>query len=172
MPPFHQFSFRLAHHFHRKSLVSNEATMVHYLEKILVPYIERKREELKLDSNYPALVIFDRFWGQCTDDFLAKLEAHHVLVAVVPANCTDRLQPLDISVNKAAKEFLRGQFQERYSEQICQQLQKGSESAPHPVDLRMSVVKPLGGKWMISLYDYMKSKPDIIKNAGFHTGFL
>ena len=149
---------------------SNEATMVDYLEKVLVPYVERKREELKLDSNYPALVIFDRFRGQCTDDFFAKLEAHHVLVAVVPANCTDRLQPLDVSVNKAAKEFLRGQFQEWYSEQICQQLQKGCESAPHPVDLRMSIVKPLGGKWMISLYDYMKSKPDIIKNGFHHAG--
>ena len=88
-----------------------------------------------------------------------------MLVAVVPANCTDRLQPLDVSVNKAAKEF-----QEWYSEQICQQLQKGGESAPHPVDLRMSVVNPLGSKWMISLYDYMKSKPDIIKNGFHHAG--
>ena len=94
----------------------------------------------------------------------ALLEAKNVRVAVVPANCTDRLQPLDI-VNKAAKEFLRGHFQEWYSEQICQQLQKGSENVPHPVDLQISIVKTLGAKWMISLYDYTKSKTDIIKNG-------
>ena len=149
---------------------SNEKAMVDYLEKILFPYIKKKRQELKLDSNHPALVIFDRFRGQCTDNIFALLEDNHVLVAIVPANCTDRLQPLDISVNKAAKEFLRGQFQEWYSKQICHQLQEGNESTPQPVDLRMSIIKPLGAKWMISLYDYMKSKPDIIKNGFRHAG--
>ena len=95
------------------------------------------------------------------------LEAHHILVVTVPANCTDRLQPFDVSVNKAAKEFLRSQFQEW---QICQQLQTGTSSAVQPVDLRMSVVKPLGAGWMIGLYDHMKSKPEIIKNGFRHAG--
>ena len=97
--------------------------MVDYLEKIIFPYIKKKRQELKLDSFYPALVVFDRFLGQCTDIF-ALLEDNHVLVAVVPANSPDRLQPLDVSVNKASKEFLCSQFQEWYSEQICHQLQE------------------------------------------------
>ena len=149
---------------------SNEKAMLDHLEKILSPYIKKKRQELKLDSNYPALVIFDWFRGQSTDNTFALLEDNHVLVAVVPANCTDRLQQLDVSVNKAAKEFLHGQFQEWYSEQICHQLQEGNESIPQPVDLRMSIIKPLGAKWMISLYDYMKSKPDIIKNGFRHAG--
>ena len=134
------------------------------------PTLRRKDKNSSLTQKYPALVIFDRFRGQCTDNIFALLEDNHVLVAVVPANCTDRLQPLDVSVNKAAKEFLRGQFQEWYSEQICHQLQEGNESVPQPVDLRMSIVKPLGAKWMISLYDYMKSKPDIIKNGFRHAG--
>ena len=32
-----------------------------------------------------------------------------------------------------------------------------------PVDLRFSIVKPFRVQWMIILYDYFKSKPDIIK---------
>jgi len=56
---------------------------------------------------------------------------------------------LDVSVNKAAKELLCSQFQEWYSEQICQQLKNGDDSALQPVDLRMSIVKPLGAKWMM-----------------------
>ena len=136
----------------------------------MCPILRGKEKNFKLNSNYSALVIFDQFRGQCTDNFFAKLEAHHALVAVVPANYTDRLQPLDVGVNKAAKEFLCGQFQECYSEQICRQLQKDSESASQPVDLQMGVMKPLGGKWMISLYDYMKSKPDITKNGFHHAG--
>lgn len=113
--------------------------MIDYLEKILFPYIENKRLELKLDINHPSLVLFDRFKGQCTENIFSLLRAKHILVAVVPAHCTDRLQPLDVSVNKAAKEFLRGQFQEWYSEQICQQL-KGKGDILNPVDLRMSIV--------------------------------
>ena len=89
-----------------------------------------------------------------TENILKMLEAHHILVVI--ANCTDQLQPLNVSVKKAAKEFLHSQFQEWYSEKICQQLQTGTSSAVQPVDLRMSIVKPLGAGWMISLYDHMK----------------
>ena len=98
------------------------------------------------------------------------LETKQVRLVVVPANCTDRLQPLDVSVNKAAKEFLRGQFQEWYSDQICQQLQTCKENELESVDLKMSIVKPLGAKWMMNLYDYMKDKPDIIRNGFRHAG--
>ena len=36
-----------------------------------------------------------------------------------------------------------------------------------PVDLKLSVMKPqpLGAQWMIKLYDYFKSKPEIIENG-------
>ena len=138
--------------------------MIDYLEKVLFPYAEKKRDELKLESSQPALVIFDRFRGQCTERVLHLLEANHFLKAVVPANCTDRLQPLDVSVNKAAKEFLRRQFQDWYSDQIVVQLRQDRESAVQPDDLRMSVLKPLCAQWMISLYKYMTDKADIIKN--------
>lgn len=85
-------------------------------------------------------------------------------MAVVLANCTDRLQPVDVNVSRASEEFLRGQFQVWYLEQVCQQLKKGSNIALKPVDLRMSVKKLLGAKWMTNLYDYMKKKPDIVRN--------
>ena len=29
----------------------------------------------------------------------------------------------------------------------------------------MSVVKPLGAKWLIGMFDYMKANPDIIING-------
>lgn len=94
---------------------SNKSTMEDYLDKILLPYIDRKRSDNKLDKTHPALVIYDTFCGQCTQKILEKLEENNVHVTIVennvhvtivPANCTDRLQPLDLSVNRAAKEFL------------------------------------------------------------------
>jgi len=51
-------------------------------------------------------------------------------VILIPANCTDRLQPLDISVNKAAKEFLRKQFHQWYAKQVCAQLEQKEANRP------------------------------------------
>ena len=73
------------------------------------------------------------------------------------------MQPLDVSVNKAAKNFLRDQFQEWYAQQLSDQILDGKKA--EPVDLRMSVVKPLGAKWMLNLHGYFKAHPEIIQNG-------
>ena len=141
---------------------SNESTMKDYVEKIIIPYIQKKREELNVLPDHRALLLFDNFKAQCTTPLLQILDNNDINVLLIPPNCTDRLQPLDISVNKAAKEFLRGKFQKWYAQEVCSQFQSGERI---PIDLRMSVVKPLGLQWMIGLYDYLKSKPDIIQNG-------
>lgn len=150
---------------------SNECTMERYLDKILFPYITTTKAKYKLDTTQPALVIFDTFRGQCTERKLSKLKENNVHVTITPANCTDRLQPLYLSVNKAAKEFLHTQFSNWYADQICRQLCHGVKSAKS-VDLRLSIVKPLGARWMIALYDYFKSKPQIAKNGFKEAGIV
>ena len=40
------------------------------------------------------------------------------------------------------------------------------------VDLRLSIVKPLGAQWMVKLYAYLKGKPDIIRNRFKEVGGL
>ena len=143
--------------------MANEETTLAYIDKILVPYLTQKRQQLSLDTQHPALVIFDRFKGQCTSHVLDSLRKNNIHIVVVPANCTDRLQPLDVSLNKSAKEFLRRKFQEWYAEQVRSQLQKQEE--PSNVDLKLSVIKPLGAAWLMELYDFFKINSDIIKNG-------
>ena len=144
---------------------SNEATMITYLQRVLFPYIQQKRSQLGLPTDFPALVIFDRFKAQCTETILTMLKDEHIHIAIVPVNCTDRLQPLDISVNKAVKECLRRQFQQWYADQVQSQLKDDVNAAVTPIDLRMSIVKPLSLKWMIGVCDYLKSDPAIISNG-------
>ena len=102
----------------------------------------QKRSELDLPNDHRSLLIFDRFKGQYTEAVLKMLEENHIDVLLISANCTDRLQPLDISVNEAVKEFLRNEFQGWYANQVQIQLQNGS--AFPDVNLSLSVVKPLG----------------------------
>ena len=149
---------------------ANEETTKQYIYKILLPYVNTKREELGLPSSYPALVVYDCFKGQCTNDVLQILKENHIDTAK-PASCTDRLQPLDVSVNKSAKVFLRKKFQLRYSEQVCSQLQKKSDEVK-PVDLHLNVVKSLGAKWLMEMHDYFNSNPQIILNGFRKSGLL
>ncbi len=150
---------------------SNEDTLRDYINKLLLPYIKKRRTELKFPSDQRALVLFDKFKGQCTSSILELLEENNICVVMVPANCTDRLQPLNVSVNKAAKNFLRGQFQDWYATQICDQL-KAKDDDHKFVDLKLSIVKPLGAKWMVSMYDYFLSKPEIIRNVFKGAGII
>ena len=76
---------------------SNEGTMKDYIQKVLFPYIGAKRQELRLADDYPALVIFDNFKAQCTFEVLKMLDDKQIYVVLIPPNCTDRLQPLDLA---------------------------------------------------------------------------
>ena len=69
---------------------SNEKAMIGYLRKFF-SVILKKKEELKLDGNYTALVIFDRFKVQCTPNILSMLKHNNLHIAIVSLNCADRL---------------------------------------------------------------------------------
>ena len=56
---------------------------------------------------------------------------------------------------------MRFKFQNWYVQIICQQLEDKE------VDMRLSVMKQLIGKWIVDMYHFLTSKPDIIVN-GFH----
>ena len=80
----------------------------------------------------------------------------HSYAVIVPLNCTDTLQSLDVSVNKPAKDFLQQKFQEWYVSKIADQLRSGTSSKGlQPVDVKLSTVKSLaiGARWMIELHD-------------------
>ena len=76
-----------------------------YIQKIIVLYVEKMRQNLTLGVNYPALLLFDNFKAQCTQELLTLLDENLINVLLIPLNCTDRLQPMDISVNKPANHF-------------------------------------------------------------------
>ena len=62
------------------------------------------------------------------------LDNHQINVALIPPNCTERLQQLDLSINKTEKDFLYSKFREWYALKVCSQI-KG-ETETKPVDLR------------------------------------
>ena len=94
----------------------------------------------------------DNFKGQITDQIVQLLSDNNVHVALIPPNCTDQLQPMDLSVNKPAKEFLRSKFSDWYSEQVRQQIDDVDDIRKVefvPVDLRLVVMRELSAQWLV-----------------------
>ena len=95
---------------------ANENTMKDYIN-IIVPYFEQTRLRLNLATDAHGLFLFDNFNGRCTKKF-QLLEENDISFVIIPANCTDRLQHLDISFNKAAEMFLHSRFQDWFAQQV------------------------------------------------------
>ena len=70
---------------------SNENTMASYLQKVIFPYIQKKQHELNLLADYPSLLLFDNFNGQCTETLLKMIDDKNINTVIILANCTDRL---------------------------------------------------------------------------------
>ena len=96
---------------------STETTMLQYIEHIIEPYVRSVRDTFYTATTL-GVIIMDNFKGQVTEKISNLLDKHHLHVCLLPANTTDLLQPMDISVNKPAKSFLKEQFSIWYSEQL------------------------------------------------------
>lgn len=87
--------------------------MAQYIDHIIVSYVESTRE--MLGEEKAAVVIINNFKGQVTPRVLDLLDSNDIHVCRLPPNTTDRLQPLDISVNKPAKDYMKREFKRWYS---------------------------------------------------------
>ena len=140
---------------------SNEDTMLRYLDKVIVPFITKKQAELNLACDHLALAIFDVFRGQRTERFFAALKQQHIEVEFVPANCTDLLQPLDLSINKPFKDQIKSKFVDWYAAQVKKQLEDGVPLEKVKVNTSMSNIKRISANWILSAVDYISNNPCI-----------
>ena len=106
--------------------------------------------------------MLDAFKGQTTEKIYQLLEANNIYKVSIPANCTDKLQPMDLSINKTLKDFMKSEFNDWYSSVVYKTLD--SEN-PTPADLRMAIMKPLGAQWLLKAYKYLMNNREIVKNG-------
>ena len=82
-------------------------------------------------------------------------------------NITNLFQPLDVTVNGAAKAFLKRKYTEYYSGEISKALVDGKTLDDIEIKLKLSVMKPLQARWIVELYNYLTSEKgqDVIENG-------
>ena len=149
---------------------SNETSMIQYLQKLVIPFLKSKRKKLGLPASQPALAIFDVFKGQQTDYFKEVLQTNNIRFVVVPANCTDKLQPMDLAINKPLKDAMKRKFQTWYAKEMQQQLITNTSLNNVKIDFRMSIIKPKSASWLMSSVEEIRSRLLLAINGFRHAG--
>lgn len=144
---------------------SNERTTKQYYENIIIPYVNSIRELYGHPPNKSALLIQDNFKGQSTDDVINLLETNNILACFLPPNSTDRIQPMDLSVNKAVKDHLRGKFEEWYANQVTSEIVTNDFNEIEPVRYPLPLMRELGAQWLMSMYEHIQDNPQIVVNG-------
>lgn len=151
---------------------SNEEKSIELINKVLVPYVQKKKKELGFRSSKKWLLIADVFKAQWTDKVKDLVEKHHGKMVPVPHNMTNYFQPLDLTVNRSCKSFLRDQAQTWYAEQVQAQIANGIAPENVSVDLKISILKPLHAKWVTKYYDHIRTRKEIIINGWRRSGII
>ena len=123
------------------------------LNDITVPYVAKEREKLGLNEAPAALLVMDVFKGQMTDLVLKVLSHNNILLQSVPANFTYLFQLLDVQrgPNGFVKCLIKRKFSNWCNAQITHAMDDGRELDFVDIELRLSIMKPLHGKWMMEV---------------------
>ncbi|ELT92395.1 hypothetical protein CAPTEDRAFT_190870 [Capitella teleta] len=90
---------------------------------------------------------------------------HNIRLVYLPPNCTGELQPLDLSGNADFKSVLKAQFVEWYADKVASSLTAGQDPSQLKVNLRLSTLKPVHAKWVMTAWESLYEKPDAILNG-------
>lgn len=97
------------------------------------------------------------FRGQNTVKVLKKLASLNIAIVSVFANMTHFFQPLEITINREAKRFMKDKFTTWYSDEVKQQIESGGDSTDINVDPTLTVLQPLHAVSLMDIYNHLSS---------------
>ena len=144
---------------------ANETTAITFLEKIIVPFVTDEKVLLGLPETQKILLIFDVFKGHLTSKVNEVMLRNNIVHELVPPNMTSLFQPLDITVNRYAKRYIRNLYSAYYTGEVRKQLDGGVAPCDVKINLKLSKLKPMHAEWLVKLYNDMQGRPELIKKG-------
>ena len=139
-----------------KKHFSNTQESIKFLKEIVIPFVDKRRSELK-NPIQAALLNWDVFRGQKKTPVLDILKENNIIIEYVPNNMTNYYQPLDCTTKKWAKDFLNAKFSTWFSKQVQKHLDKGIALEDIDIRFQLTTMKPLHANWLIALYNELTS---------------
>ena len=139
---------------------SNEAETIRLLNDIIAPYCTKVKKELGLPENQRTLLLWDAFKAQSTEKVIRELERLAFKQVMVPKNMTHLLQPLDLTTNASVKKMEKRAFSDYFTSTITEAMLQNPQRdvTTIEVDLKLSTLKPMHGKLMLTVYDFLRKE--------------
>ena len=141
---------------------SNTEKSIEFFEQIIFPYLRMVKRENRYPEEQYAHIIMDTFKGQDNDRLRELCLENYCEVVIVPHNVTNKFQPLDISVNKAAKAFIQNMYNDWFSNKVATQLNRGVDPTEVKIISKSSDLKSLHASWIVDLYEHLKKETGMI----------
>ena len=122
----------------------DEERMLERIQKVWAPYVDGNR----------ALLSLDRFSGHLTDKVKDALDKCGTKMLVIPGGCTSVLQPLDVSINKPFKAYIRQSW--------CECMVTEAETGVAKISPASKAVLM---EWIKTAADLVEKKPNTIKKS-------
>ena len=142
---------------------SNAETMEAYVKEILVPWLDKRRQEIHARRDQRGLVILDCWTVHRSAEFIALLKEVGFEVVFIPAGMTGTLQPQDVSFNRPVKASLAHSFDEWYCQFTDEQKNANG---------RLAVLKPLLMQWLDKALRHAEEKAEGTIAAGWRKSGL
>ena len=123
------------------------------------------RHSTGCQDDHMALIITDTFKEQDNDTIASLCTYNNSAVVKQPHNLTHKCQPLNITVNKPAKCFIKEKYNKWFAEQVVNQLKKGKNPADVNITLKLSEVRRLRTKYTEQIFEHLKTLKDLIFNG-------
>ena len=123
------------------------------------------KEEKDYPKEQQSLIIVDTFQGQDNNTLKELCAKNNCKIVILPHNLTSKLEPLNISVNKAAKSFMQNQYKDWFSNEVSVQLKKGIGPADIKIISKLSNLKSLHTSWIFDMYKHLSENQEIIVNG-------
>ena len=81
---------------------------------------------------------------------------------IVIHNLTNKFQPLDVSVNKAAKSFIQNKYNDWFADQVFTQLQNGKDPTDVKISSKLSDLKSIHARWIVDWYNHVIKEKEMI----------
>ena len=148
---------------------SDKDSILSFLAKIILPYVERMRSELGLSATQPAILIHHPLSDGKTD-IDALLQDNGVIPIELDSSCSEC--DITFPIYQSVEGHLSEKFKGWYSDEVKKQLDLGKRVEDISVDLNCSRLKQMQADWLGSAYQCLSINPAIVVSGFEKAGIV
>ncbi|QRV95133.1 DDE superfamily endonuclease [Ceratobasidium sp. AG-Ba] len=148
-------------------------TMKVWIEKCVVPYAEKKRQELGLPLEQKTILILDCWAVHRGKPFLTwmKIGKKSIILLFVPGNCTSVAQPCDTRINRVLKHLIKSACVEHLSKETQRQIADGTEPSRVKIDTSLNKLRNQSTTWLLNAWEWLRDHPEVVRSSWRDTAF-